>query len=103
MDQKFVTSVLTADELRKISDLTMARVRHLWSEDKLGKGLALTYCTRCPGGIRHKLKQYCVCYMETCEALCSCCFAKDLEERLIKTAIAEKKPKLDVEDFARIY
>lgn len=103
MDQKFVTSVLTADELRNISDLTMARVRQLWSEDNLGKELVLTYCSRCPGGIRHKLKQYCVSFIATGEALCSCCFANDLETRLIEAAIAEKKPKLDVEDFARIY
>lgn len=103
MDQKFVTSVLTADELRNISDLTMTRVRQLWSDEHLGKELVLTYCSRCPGGIRHKLKQYCVGFIATGEALCSCCFANDLETRLIESAIAEKKPKLDVEDFARIY
>ena len=103
MDQKFVTQVLTADELRNINDLTMARVRQLWSEEHLGKELVLTYCSRCPGGIRHQRKQYCVGVIETGEALCGSCFATDLEERLIKAAIAEKKPKLDVEDFARIY
>lgn len=72
-------------------------------------GLSYTYCTRCPGTQLDKMKQWCVCYIESCECVCAKCWYRERLEKLCKEWLAKtpKPPKkitvkLDVDDFASI-
>lgn len=102
MNQKDIVDRLGADRLRSIADTVQLSIRKIWSDENVHRQLVLTYCDRCPGPSRHKLKQYCVPCILTREALCSVCYARQLEQDLVEEAIRELRPPLDVEDFARI-
>lgn len=69
-------------------------------------GLTYTYCTRCYGSPMEKVKQRCVCYIETCECVCARCWYNEKVETLKKAWLEKHKPKvtvkLDVADFASI-
>ena len=72
-------------------------------------GLQYTYCTRCPGSLLDKTKQWCVCYIQSFECVCAKCFYTELVEKMCKEWLAKnpKQPKkitvkLDVADFANI-
>lgn len=86
--------------LRIIADQVLEDVRRVWESEYAP--LSLTYCTRCPGGLRHKPRMRCMVDMLTGEALCPSCWAQEHEKDLCRKYLDEHKPKLDLEDFAKV-
>lgn len=95
-------NLLTQEELDEIDKKVLDDVVSIWEEDSAFSPLLWTYCSRCPGTSRQKLKTRCIGRMDTLETLCVQCWAKEHEQKLIEEAVRAKKPKLDVGDFARV-
>ena len=93
---------LTEEELAKIDDKVIAETVSIWDEGSLCGPLLWTYCSRCPGNLRDRIKTRCIGRIDTMEALCARCWAKERERKLIEEAVKAKQPKLDAEDFARL-
>jgi hypothetical protein len=60
--------------------------------------LPYTYCSKCSEGFKTR----CVCDVKTHESFCSNHFAEKLERELCQKYLDEHKPKLDLNDFARV-
>ena len=62
------------------------------------------WCDHCTGVFKreHMPKQPCICRPYEGDTICASCWAKEQEMKLCREYIAKHKPKLDLEDFARI-
>ena len=64
------------------------------------------WCDHCTGDRLYKRehlpKQPCICRPYEGDTICVTCWAKEQEQKLCREYIAKHKPKLDLEDFARI-
>ena len=97
--------ILTPDELRQVADT----VKELLEKAAGMKPSPFSYygwSSRCPGTYAYKRmhmpKQPCIALVATGEAICVSCWAKEKEKELLDRLVEAKKPKLDLEDFARI-
>jgi hypothetical protein len=66
--------------------------------------LPYTYCSKCSESLTFSkmFKTRCVCDVTTFESLCANHFAEKLESELCQKYLDEHKPKLDLNDFARV-
>lgn len=92
-------------ELRAIDDRVLDMLRKA-TEMKPSPFSYYGWCDHCPGtGVykrEHMPKQPCICRPYEMDTICASCWAKEQEEKLCREYIAKHKPKLDLEDFARI-
>lgn len=64
--------------------------------------LPLGYCDKCPGEGKFRPKQPCFTFIQTRESLCAYHFVEKRERELCKEYLEAHRPKLDLEDFAKI-
>lgn len=97
--------ILTPDELRQVAD-TVNELLEKASRMKPSPFSYFGWCDRCPGDYAYKRmhlpKQPCIARMDTGEAICVSCWAKEKEKELLDRLVEAKKPKLDLEDFAKV-
>jgi hypothetical protein len=105
MSQIKYEEILTADELRKVHDTVDGLLRKAASM-KPSPFSYYGWCDRCPGTYAYKRmhlpKQPCIARPDTGEAICAACWAKEKEKELLDRLVEAKKPKLDLEDFAKV-
>ena len=83
-------------EMRSITQQAEERVKIIFGGSEK---LPYTYCSKCREGTT---KTHCVCNIQTMESLCALHFLEKLERELCQKYIDEHKPKLDLQDFARV-
>ena len=88
-------------ELRSIVDETI-RITRLAFADR--HNFCITYCTECLKKYDNKslIKTPCIAKALTMESLCAEHFMQKLERDLCQKYLEEHKPKLDLQDFARV-
>ena len=91
--------MIKESERDRIVNRVIAEVEEVWQNPY--SPIEFTYCTRC-SGYGDKPKQRCITSMLTLEALCPTCWGREREQKYIAEAEALQRPKLDVDDFAKI-
>ena len=88
-------------EMRSITKEAEERVIKIFGGSET---LPLTFCTKCSEGatLSKMIKTHCVCNIQTMESLCALHFLEKLERELCQKYLDEHKPKLDLQDFARV-
>ena len=88
-------------EMRSICKQVEERIKKIFSGSV---NLPYTYCSKCSEGLTFSrmFKTHCVCDAKTLESLCANHFADKLERELCHKYLDEHKPKLDLNDFARV-
>lgn len=87
-------------ELRTIHDKVL-RIIDICMLSPAGP-LPMGYCDKCPGDGKFRLKQPCFTFLQTRESLCAYHFLEKRERELCKEYLDAHRPKLDLEDFAKI-
>ena len=88
-------------EMRSICKQVEKRIKNIFGGSET---LPLTYCTKCKEGatLSKMIKTRCVCNIQTMESLCAQHIFEKLERELCQKYLDEHKPKLDLQDFARV-
>lgn len=88
-------------EMRSITKQAEERVKIIFGGSET---LPYTYCSKCSEGaaLSKMIKTRCVCNIQTMESLCALHFLEKLERELCQKYLEEHKPKLDLQDFARV-
>ena len=88
-------------ELRSIADEAIKITRLAFADRH---NFCIAYCTECLKKYDNKslIKTPCICNVLTIESLCAEHFRQKLERELCQKYLDEHKPKLDLQDFARV-
>ena len=87
-------------ELRSIADEAIKRTKFAFSDRH---NFCISYCTECLKKCDSKLiKTPCIANVLTSDCLCAGHFSQKLEMELCKKYLDEHKPKLNLQDFARV-
>ena len=88
-------------EMRSITKQAEERVKKIFSGSEM---VSYTYCSKCSEGstFSKMIKTRCVGNVLTGESLCAFHFLEKLERELCQKYLDEHKPKLDLQDFARV-
>ena len=88
-------------EMRFICESVKERLKKIFGGSET---LPYTYCSKCTEDLPHSrlYKTRCVCDVTTLESLCAQHFGEKLERELCQKYLDEHKPKLDLQDFARV-
>lgn len=91
-------------EMKRICNEVEVRIVKIFGGSVMSPYCAYTYCTKCRQGqtLSKMIKTRCVCEIQTGEALCAHHFTEKLQRELCQKYLDEHKPKLDLQDFARV-
>ena len=90
-------------DMKAIDKEVSERVRKVFGNDELHL-TSMQYCTSCSWNkpLSKMFKTRCISFVQTGESLCCSCYAERMQKELCEKWFEAHKPKLDVNDFARI-
>lgn len=90
-------------DMKAIDNEVSERVRKVFETDELHL-TSMQYCSRCSWNkqLSKIFKTRCISFLQTAESLCCRCYAERIKNELCEKWFEAHKPKLDVNDFARI-